>query len=136
MPAGAGRRDAVAAGRPQPWQPRAPARWARLGTGWALSAYAITPPPPSVAAAVAAPCSLTPRAPCPRAGEKLALDDLGPLIVRPDGSLRRIANWQALSDVERATALRRLAKRNRERLATLEEQQQLLQQQEEQQAEL
>lgn len=66
--------------------------------------------------------------PCP-AGEKLALDDLGPLIVAVDGSLRRIANWATLSEAERATALRRLGQRNRQRLATLEEQQQFEQQQ-------
>lgn len=57
-------------------------------------------------------------------GEKLALEDLGPLIVAADGSLRRIANWQALSEGERQVALRRLAKRNKERLAGLQGQQQ------------
>ncbi|EFN59439.1 hypothetical protein CHLNCDRAFT_15581, partial [Chlorella variabilis] len=60
----------------------------------------------------------------PSAGEKLALEDLGPLIVAADGSLRRIANWQALSEGERQVALRRLAKRNKERLAGLQGQQQ------------
>lgn len=48
-----------------------------------------------------------------------------------DGSLRRIANWATLSNAERATALRRLGKRNRQRLATLEEQQNFEQQQQE-----
>ncbi|KAI7836715.1 hypothetical protein COHA_009491 [Chlorella ohadii] len=62
-------------------------------------------------------------------GEKLALDELGPLIVAADGSLRRIANWASLTEAERATALRRLGQRNRQRLATLEEQQQFEQQQ-------
>ena len=57
------------------------------------------------------------------AGEKLALDELGPLIVTSSGSLRRIANWADLSEAEREVALRRLSGRNRERLATLEEQQ-------------
>lgn len=65
-----------------------------------------------------------PATPALPAGEKLALDDLGPLIVTADGSLRRIANWQGLTEAERRTALRRLAKRNKQRLATLEEQQQ------------
>ncbi|KAL4426835.1 hypothetical protein ABPG77_006621 [Micractinium sp. CCAP 211/92] len=58
-----------------------------------------------------------------RLGEKLALDELGPLIVTSSGSLRRIANWADLSEAEREVALRRLSGRNRERLATLEEQQ-------------
>ena len=69
------------------------------------------------------------------AGERLALDDLGPLIVAEDGSLRRIANWEGLSYAERAAALRRLGKRNRQRLATLEERQQLEQLQAQQAAE-
>ncbi|KAL4431006.1 hypothetical protein ABPG75_006262 [Micractinium tetrahymenae] len=56
-------------------------------------------------------------------GKKLALDELGPLIVTSEGTLRRIANWAHLSEPERKVALRRLASRNRERLATLEEQQ-------------
>lgn len=57
------------------------------------------------------------------AGENLALDELGPLIVTSNGSLRRISNWAQLSEAERKVALRRLASRNRERLATLQEQQ-------------
>ncbi|PRW58655.1 thiol-disulfide oxidoreductase [Chlorella sorokiniana] len=48
-------------------------------------------------------------------GEKLALHELGPLIVAADGSLRRIDNWAILSEAERATALRRLGQRNRQR---------------------
>lgn len=58
------------------------------------------------------------------AGETHALDELGPLIVNPDGSLRRISNWQELSEGERAAALRRLSKRNAQRLATLQQQEQ------------
>lgn len=91
----------------------------------------------AVAAAAACRCRLLchhcqPQSPCASqlaSGEKLALDELGPLIVTADGSLRRIANWAALSEAERATALRRLGKRNRERVATLQEQQDLLEQQ-------
>ena len=74
-------------------------------------------------------CTPFPRPRPRRAGEKVALDHLGPLIVNPDGSLRRIANWQSLSEGERTVALRRVAKRNAERLAKLEEQQQQQQQQ-------
>lgn len=65
----------------------------------------------------------SPTAWLPLAGEKLALDELGPLIVTADGSLRRISNWAQLSEAERRVALKRLASRNRARLATLEEQQ-------------
>lgn len=59
----------------------------------------------------------------PSAGENLALEELGPLIVTSNGALRRISNWAQLSEAERKVALRRVASRNRERLATLEEQQ-------------
>ena len=78
--------------------------------------------------------SLRPRPRC--AGEKVALDHLGPLIVNSDGSLRRIANWQSLSEGEREVALRRVAKRNRERLAKLEEEEQQQQQPQGQRQEL
>jgi predicted Fe-S protein YdhL (DUF1289 family) len=58
------------------------------------------------------------------AGEKVALDDLGPLIVGVDGSLGRIGNWGSLTEAERQVASRRLAGRNKERLAALQEAQQ------------
>lgn len=61
---------------------------------------------------------------CPAGEAAVPLDELGPLIVNPDGSLRRIANWQELSEGERAAALRRLSRRNAQRLATLQQQEQ------------
>lgn len=54
----------------------------------------------------------------------MALDDLGPLIVGVDGGLGRIANWGSLTEAEQQVALRRLARRNKERLAALQEAQQ------------
>ncbi|XRB03778.1 hypothetical protein NFJ02_18g31330 [Pycnococcus provasolii] len=53
-------------------------------------------------------------------GGILKLDHLGPVIVGTDGTLSRIANWNELSEREQAVALRRIAKRNRERLAALQ----------------
>lgn len=67
-------------------------------------------------------------------GEKLALDELGPLIVNSDGSLRRIANWPQLSPAEQAVALKRLSKRNKDRLVTLGQAQAAVGQEQEQQA--
>lgn len=49
----------------------------------------------------------------------VALDGLGPIVVGVDGTMSRISNWTALSERERETALRRLAKRNNERLEAL-----------------
>lgn len=46
-------------------------------------------------------------------------DQLGPLVVREDGQLERIANWSLLSEHEKAVTLRRITKRNRERLSKL-----------------
>ena len=52
--------------------------------------------------------------------EKLKLDRLGPIILNPDCTMRRIANWDALSPQERAVAWRRIAKRNGARRAECE----------------
>jgi hypothetical protein len=51
-------------------------------------------------------------------GAKVALDHLGPAIVTESGTLRRIANWEDLSEAERAAAWRRVKARNRVSLAT------------------
>lgn len=53
-------------------------------------------------------------------GEGVTLDHLGPLVVNKDGSLSRIANWEAMSERERANTLRVLKKRNQLRLGELE----------------
>jgi predicted Fe-S protein YdhL (DUF1289 family) len=54
-----------------------------------------------------------------RTGARVALDGLGPIVVGADGTMSRITNWTSLSERERETALRRLAKRNNERLEAL-----------------
>ena len=51
--------------------------------------------------------------------DTLRMDHLGPIIVNNDGTMSRIANWEALSDGEKAVALRRIAKRNQERLEAI-----------------
>ena len=52
-------------------------------------------------------------------GERVSLDDLGPVIVNNDGSLRRIGNWADLTEHERAAAHRSISARNEVRLAAL-----------------
>ena len=53
-----------------------------------------------------------------RFGEKLKLDDLGPVIVNDDCTLRRIENWDSLSVHERSATMRRIGGRNQDRLST------------------
>ena len=58
-------------------------------------------------------------------GMGIKIDKLGPIIVNTDGTLTRISNWGDMSEGERQTALRRIARRNKERteqLRRLEEQ--------------
>eukprot|EP00741_Cyanophora_paradoxa_P005316 tig00000870_g5155.t1 len=45
--------------------------------------------------------------------------ELGPLVVHEDGRLSRIANWEKMSEEEKARTHRVLTKRNRQRLARL-----------------
>ncbi|KAI2631611.1 hypothetical protein GGS21DRAFT_522243 [Xylaria nigripes] len=52
-------------------------------------------------------------------GSALRLDHLGPLVVNENGTLSRIANWDAMADIERENTLRILRKRNQMRLAKL-----------------
>jgi len=49
----------------------------------------------------------------------IKVDALGPVIVNEDGTLRRIANWNDLTEAERQVAVRRIAARNQARLAHL-----------------
>lgn len=49
-------------------------------------------------------------------GETVKLDDIGPIIVNEDCSMRRIANWDTLTERERNGVQRRIAARNRGRL--------------------
>ena len=56
-------------------------------------------------------------------GESLLLKDLGPVIINIDGTTRRISNWKLLSKMEQERTWKRIAKRNKERLAVLEKKQ-------------
>ena len=52
-------------------------------------------------------------------GESHTMEHLGPLIINKDGTMRRINNWSKMTDRERKVTMRRITKRNRERLAQL-----------------
>lgn len=52
-------------------------------------------------------------------GEPLRLDALGPIILNSDGTTSRIANWHAMTESERETTKRLIAKRNQKRAAEL-----------------
>mmetsp|Transcript_50896 Transcript_50896/g.162907 ORF Transcript_50896/g.162907 Transcript_50896/m.162907 type:complete len:148 (-) Transcript_50896:86-529(-) len=54
-------------------------------------------------------------------GEKVQLAAMGPVIVNSDGTLRRIDNWDAMTPGEQEATMRRIGKRNQERLARLRE---------------
>ena len=43
-------------------------------------------------------------------GDRVSLDDLGPVIVNKDCSLRRIENWGDMTEAERGATSRRVAK--------------------------
>ena len=45
-------------------------------------------------------------------GEAVLLERLGPVVVNTDGTLSRITNWDTMTEGERATAKRLIAKRN------------------------
>jgi hypothetical protein len=53
-------------------------------------------------------------------GETISLDHLGPIIVNADGTLRRIANWDSLTQGERESAIRQISRRNKKRLEALQ----------------
>lgn len=50
------------------------------------------------------------------------LDHLGPMVVNTDGTLSRIHNWAQMSEAERERTAKVLGRRNKARLAVLEEQ--------------
>eukprot|EP01137_Pigoraptor_chileana_P032232 Opistho-2@21289 len=54
-----------------------------------------------------------------KVGETKVLDHMGPLVVDVDGSLKRIANWDSMTEAEREVAHRRLTARNKARLEKL-----------------
>ena len=52
-------------------------------------------------------------------GEVAKLDDLGPIVVTEDGKMRYISNWAEMTDEERETTQRVIARRNENRLRRL-----------------
>ena len=56
-------------------------------------------------------------------GETVKLDELGPVIVQSDCTLRRIDNWHKLTEGEREATMRRIGGRNQVRLNKCREQQ-------------
>ncbi|KAG8968170.1 hypothetical protein FRC05_001647 [Tulasnella sp. 425] len=54
--------------------------------------------------------------------EEAQLERLGPIVVNSDGTLSRISNWQGMNKAEKALTLKRLKKRNEQRLKQLKEQ--------------
>jgi hypothetical protein len=58
-------------------------------------------------------------------GETIRLEEMGPIIINTDGTTRRIANWDQLTEQERQVSWRRISKRNEERRKILLEQQQM-----------
>lgn len=56
-------------------------------------------------------------------GETISMDELGPIIINPDGTMRRIANWNQLTKGEQASTLRQISARNKKRIEALKAQQ-------------
>jgi len=52
-------------------------------------------------------------------GEPLALDELGPIIIKEDGRLGRLANWHEMTEGEQAQTMAFVAKRNAKRRKAL-----------------
>ena len=64
-------------------------------------------------------------------GETIRLEEMGPIILNTDGSTRRIANWDSLTEGEKKVTWRRISKRNEERRQMLlQQQEEMLKQQE------
>ena len=55
-------------------------------------------------------------------GEKMSFPEFGPIIVNSDGSTRRITNWDQMTSAEQERTMKRISKRNAERIAALEKQ--------------
>lgn len=54
-------------------------------------------------------------------GESIKLDELGPIIINSDGTTRRIANWNELTQQEKDSTWRIISRRNKERIKKIEE---------------
>jgi len=57
-------------------------------------------------------------------GETIRFEEMGPVILQMDGSMRRIANWDEMTEQEQKVTWRRISKRNEERRQLLLAQQQ------------
>ena len=55
-------------------------------------------------------------------GETIRFEEWGPIILNSDGTTRRIANWDSLTEQEQQVTWRRISKRNEERRKALLEQ--------------
>ena len=56
-------------------------------------------------------------------GEKISLEELGPIIINADGTTRRITNWATLSEAEQAQSWRLISARNLKRLKAMQKKQ-------------
>lgn len=54
-------------------------------------------------------------------GEKVGMEELGPIIINPDGTTRRISNWNNLTDFEKERTWKRISARNRDRISNLQQ---------------
>jgi predicted Fe-S protein YdhL (DUF1289 family) len=54
-------------------------------------------------------------------GEKISMDELGPIIINSDGTMRRIANWNELTKGEQESTFRQISARNKKRIEALKE---------------
>jgi hypothetical protein len=52
-------------------------------------------------------------------GKGVRLDAMGPLVVNSDGSTGQVANWVEMTQYEKETTLRLLARRNKQRLEAI-----------------
>ena len=63
-----------------------------------------------------------PNIPSIKLGETIRFEEWGPIILNTDGTTRRIANWDNLTEQEKKVTWRRISKRNEERRLALLEQ--------------
>eukprot|EP01031_Cornospumella_fuschlensis_P038187 gene38187-46399_t len=56
-------------------------------------------------------------------GQSVAMDELGPIIINPDGTTRRITNWNTLSKQEQMNSWRVIGERNKKRVEALKRRQ-------------
>ena len=52
-------------------------------------------------------------------GETVSLDELGPIVIKEDGRLGRLSNWQDMTEGEQQATLKFVAKRNAKRRKAL-----------------